>query len=82
MIEIALEKDHDEELQEHRCFSCGNKMVYTTTSNVYTYKRRQVRASNIYCYRCLTCGEELYSARVVDKILRAVRDVVRKENES
>lgn len=78
MIEIALDR-YEDELEDLRCFSCDGEMVYTETSNTYTYHGQKVLVHNIKCHRCLNCGEEVYSGGMVDMILHAVMYAVNKE---
>lgn len=78
MIEVTL-PDHDDMLDNLCCVECDTETVSLTTANVYSYKGRKVRVSNIRAHKCLECGMEIYSAGVTDMVVHAVRDAVNKE---
>lgn len=76
MKQIIL-PDHPDMVGTRICYRCNGHMKPCTTSNTYHLTQGQLHVCNIKAFRCVECGEEIYSGaegKMIEGVLRAHRE--------
>ena len=59
------------------CPDCGNKMFLKITSRTFRIHGKEIEIRGINTYKCVHCGEEVFTAseaRMIDRLVRAVNE--------